>query len=580
LAGCCGYIRPMQTALHVMALVAELEKEIIGGTLTAADFYKKQRAAFFCFKKGKNLTALGFVYHPAGYGVFIVPASKIKIDTDEKPRPLFKSVSSANGGLEGAVVTHIKQLGFDRIFQIFLNKDGQIMSILLEALGPNGNVWLLDAQHMRLASLRKRTFARDDSYRAPSLPDKLNPKALSVASFTDRLEQQGGASLPLVGFIEKNILGFDRILAREVIIRSGTDVAKVQDLDSRSLETVVNSIHDVVTHFEHPEVGYMHNLIDGPAVYPFRLSLVEKQPERFKSLSLAVQTMTVIRRTQIETVDEVKRIKDAVRRAVKRLERRGEKIEQDVKNASDYKRHKKMGELLQINFGKIKRGMTEIALEDVYAQSPDEITIRLDPALSPSENVEACFKKYRKGRQGLKLLKRRLVITKEELAQLSTIQSELEKDFESARRRHDQEITTLLPRKTTRPDTRPRLPYREYTLATGVRIFVGRGGADNDHTTFGFARPYELWFHAQQCPGSHVVMKFSNKSFEPSKLEIKEAAAVAAYFSKARKDSLVPVIYTQRRYVRKPRKARPGLVTVEREKSVMVVPQKPSQADR
>jgi predicted ribosome quality control (RQC) complex YloA/Tae2 family protein len=174
-------------------------------------------------------------------------------------------------------------------------------------------------------------------------------------------------------------------------------------------------------------------------------------------------------------------------------------------------------------------------------------------------------------------LQRRLVVTKEELAQLLTIQSELEEDFESTRRHYDQDIKTLLPGKTARADTLPRLPYREYTLTTGVRIFVGRGGADNDHTTFGFARPYELWFHAQQCPGSHVVMKFPNKSFEPSKLEIEEAAAFTAYFSKARKDSLVPVIYTQRRYVRKPRKAGPGLVTVEREKSVMVPPQKPSQ---
>jgi len=568
----------MQTALHIMALVAEMEKEIVGGTITATEFYKKQRAAFFYIKKGKNLMALGFVYHPAGCGAFVVPASKIRIVTHEKPRPLFKSVRFANGGLEGAVVTRVKQLGFDRICQIFLDKDGQAMSILVEALGPNGNIWLLDEQHTRLASLRKRTFATGDRYQAPPLPDKLNPKVLSVASLTDRFGKQGEASLPLVGFIKKNILGFDRILAREVVMRSGEDIVDLRDVDSNSLEIVVKSVHDAVVRFECPEVGYLYDLSDGPAVYPFRLSSVEKRPERLKSLSLAVQAMTVIRRTQVEAVDEAKRIKDAVKRAVKRLERRGAKIEQDVKDASDYKRLKKMGELLQINFGKIKRGMAEIALEDVYAQPPTEITIRLDPALSPSQNVEAYFKKYRKGRHGLKLLQRRLVVTKEELAQLLTIQSELEEDFESARRRYDQEITTLLPRRTTRQDTLPRLPYREYTLATGVRIFVGRDGADNDHTTFGFARPYELWFHAQQCPGSHVVMKFPNKSFEPSRLEIEETAAVAAYFSKARKDSLVPVIYTQRRYVRKPRKAGPGLVTVEREKSVMVPPQKPSQS--
>jgi predicted ribosome quality control (RQC) complex YloA/Tae2 family protein len=106
-------------------------------------------------------------------------------------------------------------------------------------------------------------------------------------------------------------------------------------------------------------------------------------------------------------------------------------------------------------------------------------------------------------------------------------------------------------------------------------VFIGREGADNDRTTFEFAKPYELWFHAQQCPGSHVVMKFPNKSFKPSKAEIEETASYAAWHSKARNDSLVPVIYAERKYVRKPRKAKPGLVTVEREKSVMVEPKQP-----
>jgi predicted ribosome quality control (RQC) complex YloA/Tae2 family protein len=119
------------------------------------------------------------------------------------------------------------------------------------------------------------------------------------------------------------------------------------------------------------------------------------------------------------------------------------------------------------------------------------------------------------------------------------------------------------------------LPYKEYLLSTGLKIYVGRDGADNDRTTFDFARPYELWFHTQQCPGSHVVIKFPNKSFVPSKLEIGETAAIAAWFSKARNDSLVPVIYTERRHVRKPRKAKPGLVTVQRETSVMVEPKSP-----
>ena len=133
-----------------------------------------------------------------------------------------------------------------------------------------------------------------------------------------------------------------------------------------------------------------------------------------------------------------------------------------------------------------------------------------------------------------------------------------------------------MPKEGARDESGPRLPFREYALSTGLTIFVGRDGADNDRTTFEFARPYETWLHTQQCPGSHVVIKYPNKSFEPSKAEVAEAAAIAAWFSKARNDTLVTAIYTDRRYVLKPLKAKPGLVTVEREKSVMVAPTKPA----
>lgn len=559
----------MQTALHIMALVAELKKEIVSGTITATEFYKKQRAAYFFVKKDKNLKALGFVYHPAGYGAFVVPASKVKIDTREKPWPIFE--------LGGAIVTQVEQLGFDRIFQLFVQKEEQALSIAVEALGPNGNIWLLDRRGAKLATLRKRQFNEGQRYEPPSVPDRLNPLETSVRSIRDRVGQENEASAPLVPFIERNILGFNRTLAKEVITRAKLDFIDLQSLDDDSLNALIKSINDIVAPFEHPEPGYLYRVANKVEVYPFKLSSVVQQPERFKSLSLAVLAMSKTRQAQVEIADEQKRVKDAIKRALKRLERRRAKIEQDIKDASDYEQYKKIGELLQINFGKIKKGMTEVTLEDVYAEPHPEITIPLDPALSPTENVEACFIRFRKGRQGLQLLKRRLVITKEELTQLSTIQSELDDDFASACNRHSQEIASLLPKERVKQQVQPRFPYREYTLSTGLKILVGRGGADNDRTTFEFAKPYELWFHTQQCPGSHVVMKFPNKSFEPSQFEIEETAAIAAYFSKAKSDSLVPVIYTQRRHVRKPRKAKAGLVTVEREKSVMVPPRKPSR---
>jgi len=550
-----------------MALVAELKREVVSGMITGTKFYKKERAAYFFVKKDRSRLALGFIYHPAGSGVFLVPASKVKVETREKPWPIFD--------IKGAVIADVEQYPCDRIFRLAIEKDGVLSHLVCEALGPNGNIWLLDEAFAVRATLRKKKHVPGEKYKSAPLPEKINPLTLSASVFAGAVGEEPNLS-PTV-FLQKNVLSFNRSLAREALRRAGTEAPGRWDVDPPEL---ARCIRDIARRFTEPGTGYLHHMGETVEVYPFKLPLATEPPQKYKTLSLAVMAMCHARRSNAETVDESKTIRAAVRRAVKRLERRLTRIEQDLQQAADYNSYRSLGELLQINFDSIKRGMDQIEVDDVYKDPPARTTIPLDPALSPKENVEAYFKKHRKGRHGRKLLSRRLEITESELAQLEEIQTVLEADIESARERYRQELAALMPQAA--PGGReavPRRPYREHLLSTGLRILVGRDGADNDRTTFEFARPYELWFHTQQCPGSHVVMKYPNKSFEPSKGEIEEAAAIAAYHSRAKNDSLVPVIYTERRYVRKPRKVKPGLVTVEREKSIMVAPRSPSKVE-
>ncbi|RKX23683.1 MAG: hypothetical protein DRP45_09935, partial [Candidatus Zixiibacteriota bacterium] len=107
---CRAYIRLMQTALHIVSLVAQLEQELLGGKVVSTEFYKKARAAYFHVRQAKTVRALGFVYHPGGSGCFCVPSSKVKVETREKPWPVF--------GLEGSVITSVRQKGLDRVFEL------------------------------------------------------------------------------------------------------------------------------------------------------------------------------------------------------------------------------------------------------------------------------------------------------------------------------------------------------------------------------------------------------------------------------------------------------------------------------
>jgi len=125
------------------------------------------------------------------------------------------------------------------------------------------------------------------------------------------------------------------------------------------------------------------------------------------------------------------------------------------------------------------------------------------------------------------LLQRRLEIATGEIDSVEMIQSDLSIDFENATEKYQSEIAAILPKSSEKKTAHVRLPYRPAILTTGLTIFIGRDGADNDETTFKHTKPYELWFHASQCPGSHVVIKFPSKNFEPSRIEIEETAAIA-----------------------------------------------------
>jgi len=558
----------MQTALHITALVSDLQSEIVGGEIIGTEFYKKERAAFIYVKKGGRMV-LGFSFHPTGAGSWLIPASKLKLTTREKPRPVF----AINSGR----ITAVEQLGTDRIFRLRIEQNDQSFWLLFEAIGPNGNIWRLDSENRRTDSLRRRQFEQGAKYQPLPPMDRLDPFDLDADKLGEHLARSGSGSL--VVWMEKNLIGFSRTLAREAVTRAELDFIAPDDVDPEGVARLTGVITQIIGFFAKPATGYLYALLGGFEAYPFKLSAREEQPERFKTLSLAVKASTERRLDAVAVADDQKQINDALRRAVKRLEGRIVKIEKDIAEAEKHEHYKKLGELLQINLPQIKKGMTSVVVEDVYLDSHDDITIELDPSLSPHLNAEAYFKKYRKGREGLALLQRRLEISRGELDQLQRVQADLEADFDSARERYRVEIASLMPRVGAAAEAVERLPYREYTLSTGLKIFVGRDGSDNDRTTFEFARPYELWFHTQQCPGSHVVIKSPNKSFEPSRAEIEETAAIAAWYSKAKHDSLVPVIYAPRKYVRKPRKAKPGLVTVEREKSVMVAPTKPQNND-
>jgi hypothetical protein len=290
------------------------------------------------------------------------------------------------------------------------------------------------------------------------------------------------------------------------------------------------------------------------------------------------------------------------REAVRMLERRERALEGDKKAAEDHLLDRRRGEILLSYFADIQRGASHVELPDPYADSPGaRIRLVLDPALSPHDNAARLFQRARKGERGLALVERRLTQTRKSLAEAAELRravygmppkealTSLDAFFREAAldlsARGERRGSRLLrrssaPPRAERPERRSPGAHRSIrprTFATrdGWAVWVGRNNTENDLITHRLSQPHDFWFHVVGVPGSHVILRRPTRTAVPTPRTLEEAASIAAYFSKARKLTRVPVIYTERKFVSKPRRAKPGQALATRERELLVRPRKP-----
>lgn len=546
----------MLSSLDISRILAESSRLLIEADISAVEYYRKERTVQVYFKSTKRY-CLTMSFHPQRSGFYILPAGKSRLDTTEKYRPFAREVWS------GKLISII-QVPNDRIIELSIENQNKRFILIMEVIGPNGNIWLLNDQRQKISSLRNKKFKAGEEYQPPPLPQKLDLSGVTTDDLARILESSSGANLART--LEKNIYGLDYYLAQAMI----EDYPEASDL-LKNLTHLRDNLHRLADAYTDAERAiYAYRIKGKTHYYSIRIKSLEAVA-KFKTLSDAQRALMSESKEFGESENYVNKTIAHIEKKLKKSRRLLENNDIDIREASAYDKYLKFSDLLKINLNDLKRGMKQIIVANLHSEG-EEIEIPLDAKLSPQENIKAYSRRYRKGKEGLALHQSRRVNISDEITRLSDAWECFQKDFEKA----SADFPELLPPTAGRtPKTMTpvvQLPYKTYLTSSGLTVFVGRSGDNNDMTTFKYARPYELWFHASQCPGSHVVLKYPNKNFQPSKQEIEETAAVAAYFSKARGSGRVPVNYTLRKYVRKPRKAKTGLVTIEREKTVFVAP--------
>lgn len=262
-------------------------------------------------------------------------------------------------------------------------------------------------------------------------------------------------------------------------------------------------------------------------------------------------------------------------------------LEGDLRSHEDAEQQKRVGDLLLANLSTARREGNRVELIDYFADDGSTIQIELDQSVSLQEEANRRFGLYSRSKRAAAQINRRIAGVNDRLRELKLEKESLEKALSdtiavrsssSAPRTFDNSPALQRWDRSSEPASASdkkkssRIPgTRRYLSSDGFEILVGRTARDNDHLTFKVARPNDLWLHAADYGGSHVVVRNSTKKPIPHGSLI-EAAQLAAYFSQAKKDPKVDVHYTERKFVAKIKGGKPGLVRLQRFKHITVEP--------
>jgi predicted ribosome quality control (RQC) complex YloA/Tae2 family protein len=264
------------------------------------------------------------------------------------------------------------------------------------------------------------------------------------------------------------------------------------------------------------------------------------------------------------------KVESRLKRRRKRLERRIGHVEGDLERAEEADEYKRRGELLQSAWGKVERGAESVEVPDFYDEAMPAVEIPLDPALDLQANIEQYFHEYHRLKDAREQIEERLLESMESRDRVEEALEELDgyrDDLEALEAFAERiEAAGILPperkQRQTRGGKKERKPYREFESKHGTAILVGRGAADNDTVSTSVARGRDMWFHARDWAGAHVLLRMRKNDESPKSDDMLDAATLAAWFSRGKDDTIVDVTYTRAKYVRKPKGFPPGRVTV------------------
>jgi len=514
-------------------------------------------------------------------------APRINFTTQSKVSPLTAPMFCMvlRKHISAGRILAIRQPDFERIVEVDIEAldemgDRGIKTLVVEIMGKHSNIMLVDGNGKVLDAIKH--VPPSVSAARPILPgavysrppgNKLNPLTVS---FDDFIKKLTGNNVEIQKALYLGFNGVSPILANEICFLSNiSPEILVNDLENKTklFETFECIFKNILENKFENNIFSLKESFDISAI---KISVSENN-KSFESPSNMFEAFYTKRdevfRVRQKTVDLRKLVTTHEERARKKAIAFTKTME-DIKDRDDLRIK---GELLTSYLYMVKSGEDKFIAENFYDENKP-ITIKIDPALSPTENAQKYFKKYNKQKRTFVALQDQITKNQEELAYLESVLISMETitdEADIAEIRHELAEQGFVKRKTSVKNKKAQKSSgpQKYLTSDGFEMYVGKNNTQNDYLTLRQARANDLWFHTKDIPGSHVILMTAGK--EPTKTAILEAANLAAYHSKAKTSSQVPVDYVTKKNVRKPNGAKPGFVIYDNHNTVYVTPTAP-----
>lgn len=459
--------------------------------------------------------------------------------------------------LQGAVIESLEQIDNDRILEIaFSNKneigDNVKVTLVVEIMGKHSNIILIDKakskiiesiKHIGFSQNSYRTILPGSTYIAPPKTNAKNPFTVSDEKLFEILQTEDLAPRHL----QKLFQGLGRDTAENLSAQLSDD--KIKQFRAFFARDVQPNMTDK---------SFAAVLFDN-----------SNKEKTFDSLSelldVFYQDKAERDRVNQQSSDLIHRVQTELDKNIKKLKKQ-EKELQATENAEEFRQK---GELLTTYLSMVPNNQDQVELDNYYTN--EKITIALDKSLTPNQNAQRYFKKYQKLKEAVKHLTGLIEETKHTITYLESVETSLShasiSDIADIR---EELVETGFVKRRTKDKRHKRKKPEQYLASDGKTIImVGRNNLQNDELTFKMAKKGELWFHAKDIPGSHVLIK---DNLNPSDEVKTDAAELAAYYSKARLSNLIQVDMIEAKKLNKPTGAKPGFVTYTGQKTLRVTP--------